>query len=153
LNFNRHDNISTVISWNYTDTKEKEGYFMDETTQKIIQEALQQTSIYPPVIQKAPPPTSIQPPVPTKGYRDVVEVFLYTNLATMISPNPLVLLTPSVRAALVQDINLLTGGYRFPNDLQAILNAWVLTNINQVSVSTRVGNAIVSAKMAAAAPL
>lgn len=69
--------------------------------------------------------------------RDRVEVFLYNNLSTIISPHPEVLLTPSVRASLIDMINGLPGGYGFPPDLQEVLNVFVLENINQVSVSAR----------------
>ena len=41
-----------------------------------------------------------------KDARDRIEVFLYNNLAVITSPNPQVLLTPSVRAALIEDVPL-----------------------------------------------
>jgi hypothetical protein len=72
-----------------------------------------------------------------KDARDRIEVFLYTNLAIITSPHPEVLLTSSVRSALIADINYLPGIFGFPPDLQQILNAFILTNIDQVSVSAR----------------
>jgi len=75
--------------------------------------------------------------VPGKGFRDVVEVFVVNNLAAMITPNALISLPPGVRSGLVSDINWLSGGYGFPDDVQEILNAFILLNIDQVSVSPR----------------
>jgi len=49
----------------------------------------------------------------------------------MVSPHPEVLLAPNVRAALIEDINWLFGGYGFPPDLQQILDAFILTHLNQ----------------------
>lgn len=82
--------------------------------------------------------------MPKKDGRDRIEVFLYDNLSIIVSPHPEVLLTPSVRAALIVDINYLAGTFHFPPDLQQILNAFILTNIEQVSVSERllVSNAL-----------
>ncbi|VBB09744.1 Hypothetical protein LUCI_5042 [Lucifera butyrica] len=91
--------------------------------------------------------TGIDPKIHKKGLRDRVEVFLYNNLAAMVSPHPEVLLTPSVRAALIADINWLPGGYGFPPDLQQILNAFILTNINQVSVSSLTENPLIIEQM------
>jgi hypothetical protein len=70
--------------------------------------------------------------------RDRLEVFFYDNLAAIITPNSTVLLTPGARAALVADINYLPGGFCFPKDLQDILNAFILVNLNQISTTPTV---------------
>lgn len=78
-----------------------------------------------------------------------MEVFLYNHLSAMASPHPEILLTPNVRAALIEDVNWLFGGYDFPPDLQQILDAFVLTHLNQISVSSLTENPLVAAQIAA----
>lgn len=90
--------------------------------------------------------TDAESMVPRKEFRDRVQVFLYNNLSQMISPHPEVLLTPSIRAGLIDDINYLPGGYGFPPDLQEILNAFVLTNINQISTSPPTGITVITSQ-------
>lgn len=65
--------------------------------------------------------------------RDIIQVFVYNNLSVIISPDPLLRLPPTVRAALEAYINYLPGGFGFSSDIQDILNAFVLTNINSIS--------------------
>lgn len=79
---------------------------------------------------------AIKPAIANKELRDRVEVFLYNRLSQIISPHSRVQLTPSVRAGLIDDLNWLPGGYGFPPDLQDILNAFILININEISIST-----------------
>ena len=69
---------------------------------------------------------------------DELEVFLYTNLSTIISPNPSVLLTPAFQAALQAALN--DVGIRhnigLPKDLKDILDVFIITNINIITVDT-----------------
>ena len=69
---------------------------------------------------------------------DALEVFLYTNLSKIISPNPSVLLTPEFQAGLQSALNdvgsLHSAG--LPQDLKDILDAFILTNINTIAVDT-----------------
>lgn len=71
---------------------------------------------------------------------DALEVFLYTNLSAMISPNPTVLLTPVFRASLVVALN--NVGIRhnigLPKDLKDILDVFIITNINPIAQGNRV---------------
>jgi hypothetical protein len=75
------------------------------------------------------------PKINRKSLRDKVEVFLYDNLYKMISPEPLIVLKPGDRMALVDELNWLEGGYGFPKDIQEILNNYILTHIEQISIS------------------
>lgn len=69
---------------------------------------------------------------------DGLEVFLYTNLSTIISPTPSVLLTPSFQAAL--QIALNDVGIRhhvgLANDLKDVLDAFIIENARIISIST-----------------
>lgn len=69
---------------------------------------------------------------------DTLEVFLYTNLNTMISPNPFVLLTPSFHAALLATLN--DVGIRHNIDLQKdlkdILDVFVIVNSSIIATDT-----------------
>lgn len=69
---------------------------------------------------------------------DTLEVFLYTNLSTIISPNPSVLLTPAFHAALQAALN--DVGIRhnidLPKDLKDILDVFVIANSNIIAVDT-----------------
>ena len=64
---------------------------------------------------------------------DELEVFLYTNLSAMISPNPNVLLTPSFLAALTSALNNvgIRHNIALPNDLKDILDVFIISNINK----------------------
>ncbi|MDR3588417.1 MAG: hypothetical protein P4N41_01995 [Negativicutes bacterium] len=66
--------------------------------------------------------------------RDIIQVFVYDNLSIMVSPNPLLRLPPATRNVLEAYINFLTGGYGFPKDIQEILNVFILTNLNSISM-------------------
>jgi len=69
---------------------------------------------------------------------DGLEVFLYTNLSTIISPTPSVLLTPSFQAALQVALN--DVGIRhhagLANDLKDVLDAFIVENARIISIST-----------------
>lgn len=69
---------------------------------------------------------------------DTLEVFLYTNLSTIISPTPSVLLTPAFQASLQSALN--DVGIRhnigLPKDLKDILDVFIIANINIISVDT-----------------
>lgn len=69
---------------------------------------------------------------------DVLEVFLYTNLSAMISPNPSILLTPAFQASLQVALN--DVGIRhnigLPKDLKDILDVFIITNINRITLDT-----------------
>ena len=66
---------------------------------------------------------------------DLIQVFVYTNLSTIVSPNPLLVLPPGTKSVLEAYINFLPGGF-FPKDIQEILNAFILTNLNSISIKT-----------------
>lgn len=69
---------------------------------------------------------------------DAVEVFLYTNLSTIISPTPSVLLTPNFQAGLLIALN--SVGIRhnlgLANDLKDVLDAFIVANAGIISIST-----------------
>jgi hypothetical protein len=73
--------------------------------------------------------TGIRPDI-----RDQLEVFLYTNLSAIVSPNPDVLLTPRFQAALTSALN--DVGIRhniwLPNDLKNILDVFIVTNASKI---------------------
>lgn len=69
---------------------------------------------------------------------DAVEVFLYTNLAAIISPNPSILLTPAFQAGLqvaLNDVGI-DHNMSLPKDLKDVLDAFVTTNAGTIVVST-----------------
>ena len=64
---------------------------------------------------------------------DELEVFVYKNLSTIISPHPEVLLTPSFRAALVSALN--NVGPRPTNvqkDLVDIISVFIIANAGRI---------------------
>lgn len=65
---------------------------------------------------------------------DEVEVFLYTNLSAIVSPNPAVLLTPDFQASLVSALNSVGVRHNIglPNDLKDILDVFIVTNASRV---------------------
>jgi len=65
---------------------------------------------------------------------DEVEVFLYTNLSTIISPNPSVLLTPSFQASLTSALNSVGERHNIAlaKDLKDILDVFIIANVNIV---------------------
>lgn len=69
---------------------------------------------------------------------DALEVFLYNNLSTIISPNPSVILTPDFQAGL--QIALNDVGIRhnigLSKDLKDILDVFIITDINVIAVDT-----------------
>lgn len=66
---------------------------------------------------------------------DRIKVFVYTNLSTIIAPNPLLILPPGTKSVLEAYINYLPGGF-LTKDIQEILNVFILTNINSISIHT-----------------
>lgn len=74
----------------------------------------------------------------TLDISDTVEVFLFTNLSTIVSPNPSVLLTPSFQTGLQAALNEVGERHNIelPKDLKDILDVFVVMNINVISVST-----------------
>jgi hypothetical protein len=74
----------------------------------------------------------------TLDISDTLEVFLFTNLSTIVSPNPSVLLTPTFQTSLQAALNSV-GEYHnieLADDLRQILDVFVITNINIISVNT-----------------
>lgn len=69
---------------------------------------------------------------------DAVEVFLYTNLAAIISPNPSILLTPAFQAGLQVALNDVGIDHNMglPKDLKDVLDAFITTNAGTITVST-----------------
>ncbi len=69
---------------------------------------------------------------------DTLEVFLYTNLDTIMSPTRAVVLTPSFQAALVIALN--DVGIRhhlgLAKDLKDILDVFIVTNAGAISTGT-----------------
>ncbi|CUH96788.1 hypothetical protein P22_2899 [Propionispora sp. 2/2-37] len=69
---------------------------------------------------------------------DELEVFLYTNLSAIISPNPSVLLTPAFQAALQVALN--DVGIRhnigLPKDLKDILDVFIVVNSSVIVLDT-----------------
>jgi len=65
--------------------------------------------------------------------KDLIQVFVYTNLSTIISPEPLLRLPPTTKNILEAYINYLPGGFGFPRDIQEILNVFILTNLHIIS--------------------
>lgn len=65
---------------------------------------------------------------------DEVEVFLYTNLSAIVSPNPNVLLTPDFQASLVSALNSVGVRHNIdlPNDLKDILDVFIVANASRV---------------------
>jgi len=95
--------------------------------------------------------TGIYPKIHKKGLRDRVEAFLYNHLSVIVSPHPEVLLTPGTRPALIEEVNWIFGGYGFPPDLQQILDAFILTHIDQISVSSMTENTLIEEEIIALA--
>ncbi|MBP2657379.1 MAG: hypothetical protein H6Q69_411 [Firmicutes bacterium] len=73
-----------------------------------------------------------------KDIDDQLEVFLYTNLSRIVSPNPSVLLTPEFHASLLAALNGV--GIRhdplLPKDLKDILDVFIIINANIISTDT-----------------
>jgi len=71
---------------------------------------------------------------------DALEVFMYTNLSTIISPTPSVLLTPAFQAGLQAALNDvgLHHNVGLPKDLKDILDVFIINNINIIAVDTTV---------------
>jgi hypothetical protein len=69
---------------------------------------------------------------------DAVEVFVYTNLATIISPNPSILLTPAFQAGLQVALNDVGIGHNIglPKDLKDVLDVFITTNAGALVVGT-----------------
>jgi hypothetical protein len=69
---------------------------------------------------------------------DAVEVFLYTNLATIISPNPSILLTPAFQAGLQVALNDVGIDHNIgiAKDLKDILDVFITTNAGAIVEST-----------------
>ncbi len=69
---------------------------------------------------------------------DAVEVFLYTNLAAIISPNPSILLTPAFQAGLQVALNDVGIDHNIglPKDLKDVLDVFITTNAGTIVVST-----------------
>lgn len=65
---------------------------------------------------------------------DELEVFLYTNLSTIISPHPEVLLTPSFRAALTSALNNVGVRHNVavPSDFKNILDVFIVANASRI---------------------
>jgi hypothetical protein len=66
---------------------------------------------------------------------DGLEVFLYTNLSSIISPTPSVLLTPSFQAGLLIALN--DVGIRhnlgLAKDLKDVLDVFIVANASKIS--------------------
>ncbi|HWR44969.1 hypothetical protein [Sporomusa sp.] len=66
---------------------------------------------------------------------DELEVFLYTNLSAIVSPNPEVLLTPSFQAALNSALNSVGSRHNIalPSDLKDILDVFIISNAGKIA--------------------
>ena len=73
-----------------------------------------------------------------KDIADELEVFLYTNLSAIISPNSSVLLTPEFQAGLQVALNDVGIGHKegLPQDMKDILDVFIITNLTIVVVNT-----------------
>jgi hypothetical protein len=62
---------------------------------------------------------------------DELEVFLYTNLTTIITPNQSVVLTPAFQAGLQEALNSVGSRHSeaLPKDLKDVLDVFILTNL------------------------
>ena len=71
------------------------------------------------------------PPYP--DIQDQLQVFVYTNLSTMIAPHQEVLLRRSFRAALTTALNDVGERHNIelPNDLKDILDIFIITQLPQ----------------------
>ncbi|MBP2663468.1 MAG: hypothetical protein H6Q71_1416 [Firmicutes bacterium] len=65
---------------------------------------------------------------------DQLEVFLYTNLSTIVSPNPDVLLTPRFQAALTSALNDVGVRHNIavPSDLKDIFDVFIVMNAGRI---------------------
>lgn len=66
--------------------------------------------------------------------RDELEVFLYTNLSAIVSPNPDVLLTPRFQAALASALNGVGVRHNtaVPSDLKDIFDVFIIMNAGRI---------------------
>ena len=89
-----------------------------------------------PYVQKAPD-TSSESTAP--GLRadllDAIQVFVYTNLSIIISPNPVLVLPNSTKSVILAYVNAYPGTF-LPRDIQEVADAWVLTHVNSFSEPT-----------------
>ena len=78
--------------------------------------------------------TSVIPP----DVADGLEVFLYTNLSAIISPNPSVLLTPDFQVGLLIALNDvgIRHNIALSDDLKDVLDAFIVANARLISVNT-----------------
>jgi hypothetical protein len=69
---------------------------------------------------------------------DALEVFLYTNLSSIISPTPSVLLTPLFQVGLLATLNDVGVRHNISlaKDLKDVLDVFVVENARILSVST-----------------
>lgn len=69
---------------------------------------------------------------------DALEVFFYTNLSAIISPNPSILLTPAFQAALQSALNDIGIRHNIglANDLKDVLDVFITDNASIIAVST-----------------
>lgn len=69
---------------------------------------------------------------------DAVEVFLYINLSTIISPDPSVLLNPAFQAGLQSTLNDvgIRHNIALSKDLKDIFDVFVISDINIIAVDT-----------------
>ncbi|MEN6414190.1 MAG: hypothetical protein ABFC84_15740 [Veillonellales bacterium] len=76
--------------------------------------------------------------VETTGIRpdigDELEVFLYTNLSAIVSPNPDVLLTPAFQASLTSALNSVGSRHNLglPSDLKDIMDVFIVANASRI---------------------
>lgn len=63
-------------------------------------------------------------------FSDGVQVFIFTNLSAITSPNPEVLLTPTFKAALTGALNSVGVRHNIdmPGDLKDILDVFIVVN-------------------------
>lgn len=66
---------------------------------------------------------------------DELEVFLYTNLSAITSPNPDVLLTPAFQASLNSALNSIGNRHNIAlaSDLKNILDVFIIANVNKIT--------------------
>ncbi len=66
---------------------------------------------------------------------DELEVFLYSNLSAITSPNPDVLLTPAFQASLNSALNNIGIRHNIglASDLKDILDVFIVANVNKIT--------------------
>lgn len=76
-------------------------------------------------------------PVPS-DMKDILDVFVYSNLSAITAPNPIVSLPPNVRAALVVALNYTNANLGFNSDIEDVVKVFILNNTADIDLTTPV---------------